>query len=360
MNVNQRTVITAAAILIVAIVAIALALIFAFTNGFHDASAIIATMIACGAASPRAAILLASAMVMFGAAVGGSAVAFTIETLVRMTIQHELIYMLAAAVLGAIIWNIMTWRYGLPSSSTQALVGGLLGSTIAAGGFGGVFWGLDELIGPGHQLVGVAKVIVFLFWSILMGLSTGYLFQKVASVALRNKKKTVNRSIRRVQWLTASLLAFSYGANDSQKQMGLIVLILLSGGYIGGMDIPLWVRLLCGAVMLAGVLGGGWRIVKTLGQKNIPNRADPQPRFAAVLDVFDTPVDGRGSAGVLHPGGRLERDGGRRGGQPEAASVGSREGYGHSLDTHDPGRNDFVYALVLPSPLAADERVTGR
>jgi PiT family inorganic phosphate transporter len=263
-------VITETAILIVAMVVIILSLTFAFTNGFHDASAIIATLIACGAASPRGAVLLASSMVMLGALVGGSAVAFTIEGLIQMSIGHDLIVLLAAAVLGGIIWNLITWKYGLPSSSTQALVGGMLGATIAAGGFGGIFWGFDELVGPNHMLAGVTKVVIFLIWSILMGLSVGYLFQRFASGLLRNAKKSVNKSIKRMQWFTAGLLAFSYGTNDSQKQMGLIVLILISGGYVTTMDIPLWVRILCGAVMLLGVLGGGWRIVKTIGRRIYP------------------------------------------------------------------------------------------
>jgi PiT family inorganic phosphate transporter len=146
----------------------------------------------------------------------------------------------------------------------------MLGATIAAGGFGGIFWGFDELVGPDHMLAGVTKVVIFLVWSILMGLSVGYLFQRFASGLLRNAKKSVNKSIKRMQLFTAGLLAFSYGTNDSQKQMGLIVLILISGGYVTTMDIPLWVRILCGAVMLLGVLGGGWRIVKTIGRRIYP------------------------------------------------------------------------------------------
>jgi len=257
-------------LLIIAVIAIVLTLAFAFTNGFHDASAIIATIISCGAATPRKAILLASSMVMVGALIGGSAVAFTIEGLVHMEAGPDLISTIIAAVLGAIIWNLLTWRYGLPSSSTQALIGGLLGATIAASGLGEVHWGIEELVDGRHELVGVVKVIVFLFWSILMGLSTGYLFQRMSSTLLRNSKKTVNRGLRRAQWVTAGLLAFSYGANDSQKQMGLIVMILLSAGLTVDLEIPLWVRVICGAVMLMGILGGGWRIVKTIGRRIFP------------------------------------------------------------------------------------------
>jgi len=263
----------ATVLLLITVVAIVLALVFAFTNGFHDASAIIATMVSCGAATPRAAVLLASSMVMIGALIGGSAVAYTIESLVLMEAGANVVYMLIAAVLGAIIWNVLTWKLGLPSSSTQALIGGLLGATIAASGLGSVHWGLDDLLGEGHGLSGVTKVVVFLFWSILMGLAAGYLFHKFSSFALRNANRKVNNSLKRAQWVTASLLAFSYGANDSQKQMGLIVLILVSGGVATGLDIPLWVRVLCGAVMLTGILGGGWRIVKTIGRRIYPIEA---------------------------------------------------------------------------------------
>ena len=257
-------------ILIVTIVAIVLSLSFAFTNGFHDASSILATMIACGAASPKQAVALASTMVMAGAVVSGSAVALTIESLVQLDISTAFVYVLTAAALAAVIWNVITWRFGLPSSSTQALVGGLLGATIISSGVDRILWGFDELVGPNHHIVGVVKILFFLIWSILIGLSVGYLTQRLARFLLRNAKKNVNRPIRRVQWLTAGLLAFSYGSNDSQKQMGIIILILISGGYVTTMDIPLWVRILCGAVMVVGVIGGGWPIMKTLGRRIFP------------------------------------------------------------------------------------------
>lgn len=259
--------------MIIAIIATILVLVFAFTNGFHDASAIIATMVSCGAATPRSAVLLASTMVMAGTLIGGSAVAFTIEGLVHMAGGGELVYTMMAAIIGAIIWNLVTWKFGLPSSSTQAIIGGLIGATIAAEGIGGIHWGIDELFGSSHELAGVAKVVAFLFWSIAMGLSTGYLFQKVATKALRNSKRSINKKLKKAQWVTASLLALSYGANDSQKQMGLIVIILLAGGLVTGYDIPLWVRILCGVVMLAGIIGGGWRIAKTIGRRIFPIEA---------------------------------------------------------------------------------------
>ena len=227
-------------------------------------------MIACRAATPRGAVMLAALMVIIGAMIGGSAVAFTVESLVYLNARSSFVYVLMVSVLAAVIWNFITWKLGLPSSSTQALIGGLLGATIVSQGLGGVYWGFDELLGPSHALVGIVKVVIFLLWSVILGLTMGYLIQKCARFLLRNAKRRTEESIKRAQWATASLLAFSYGANDSQKQMGIIVLVLLAGGYLATTDIPAWVRLICGAAMVVGIIGGGWRIMKTLGGKLYP------------------------------------------------------------------------------------------
>jgi PiT family inorganic phosphate transporter len=263
-------VLSATSILIVTLIAIVLILAFSFTNGFHDASAIVATMIACRAATPKSAVLLAGIMVIIGALLGGSAVAFTVESLVQTNYEGSFVYVLMSAALAALIWNLITWKFGLPSSSTQALIGGLLGAVIISRGFGGVYWGIDNLLASPPVLTGVSKVVVFLLWSILLGLSLGFLTQKIARFLLRNAKKSANRPIRTIQWATASLLAFAYGANDSQKQMGIIVLTLVAGGYLVTLDIPFWVRVLCGAAMFAGVIAGGWRIMRTLGGRLYP------------------------------------------------------------------------------------------
>lgn len=261
---------SATSILIVTLVAIFLVLLFSFTNGFHDASSIVATLIACRAATPKSAVILATIMVMLGAAIGGSAVAFTIEGLVNLNARSTFVYVFMVSVLAAVSWNLLTWRFGLPSSSTQALIGGLLGATIVSEGFGGVNWGFEELFGPTHTLAGITKIIIFLLWSVLLGLAMGFIVQRCARFLLRNAKRRANRWIKRAQWATASLLALSYGANDSQKQMGIIVLLLLAGGYIAATDVPFWVRMLCGAAMMIGIIGGGWRIMKTLGGRLYP------------------------------------------------------------------------------------------
>ena len=258
------------ALLLVATFAVAVSLFFTFTNGFHDASSIVATQIACGAASPRAAVINAAIFGMAGAIIGGSAVAYTIQGIVDLEVGEELIIVIAAAVLGASAWNIFTWWIGLPSSSTHALIGGLIGAAIASSGIERINWGVAELVEPPHELVGLMKVFLFLFVSILIGLAGGFAVQRGSRILLRNADRKMNRPIKRSQWIVTSLLAFSHGSNDTQKQIGLIALILFAGGYIETLGIPLWVRIACGAMMLAGTVGGGWKIMKTLGRKIFP------------------------------------------------------------------------------------------
>lgn len=258
------------ALLLVAIFAISISLFFTFTNGFHDASSIVATQIACGAASPRAAVINAAIFGMAGAVIGGSAVAYTIQGIVDLEVGEELIIVIAAAVLGASVWNILTWWVGLPSSSTHALIGGLMGAGVASSGLDRVNWGVAELVEAPHELAGLMKVFLFLFISILIGLVGGIAMQRGSGVLLRNAERKVNRPIKQSQWIVTSMLAFSHGSNDTQKQIGLIALIMFAGGYIETLGIPLWVRIACGAMMFVGTIGGGWKIMKTLGRKIFP------------------------------------------------------------------------------------------
>jgi PiT family inorganic phosphate transporter len=253
--------------LVLVIAVIVISLFFAFTNGIHDASSIVATPIACEAMTPRAAVVYASIIGFAGAVLGGSAVAHTVGSVITPTTDRATILILLAAVLAATIWNLVTWRLHLPSSSTHSLIGGMIGAAISAGGTGSVFWGWEGFIGPEHHLAGIAKVLVFLILSILIGLGLGYLVQKLSSLMLRNATKKANKPIRRVQLLTAAILAFGHGSNDTQKQMGIIVLALVAGGYATASEgIPLWVRLAAGAMMAVGTLGGGWSIMRTLGR----------------------------------------------------------------------------------------------
>ncbi|NLK26368.1 MAG: inorganic phosphate transporter [Euryarchaeota archaeon] len=255
-------------ILFLAILTFILALFFTFTNGVHDASATASTMVACGATSPRRAVFFVSLLGFLGAILGGSAVALTLQTLIVVETGPLLVKIIFAAVTGATAWNVVTWRSGLPSSSTHSILGGLVGATSAGAGLGSVAWGLEEL--AMGELAGLTKVVVFLILSVIVGFVGGYLVRKISAVLLRGANRAVNNSLRRAQWFTTGTLAFAHGANDTQKQMGLIVLVLLSVGVTYTMDIPSWVRFSCAVVMAMGMLRGGWRIMRTLGRDIYP------------------------------------------------------------------------------------------
>jgi len=247
------------------IAAILMTLVFDFTNGFHDASSTVATLIECRAATPKGAIIMSSAANMLGALLGGSAVAFTMQGLLDTGPGSDMVVVMLAAVTGSTIWNLLTWKYGIPSSSTHALVGGIIGAGIVASGAGNVVWGLNELV-TGQGLVGVTKVVAFLFISVAIGFIGGYVILRLSRLLLRNAKRSVNGPIRRVQWITSGMLSFTHGANDTQKQMGIIALVLFAAGYTTTMDVDPWVRVACAAIMALGTLGGGWRIIRTIGR----------------------------------------------------------------------------------------------
>jgi PiT family inorganic phosphate transporter len=251
---------------IFAIAAIILALVFSFTNGFHDASSTVATMIACGAASPRRAVILSAAWGFAGAMMGGTAVALTMLGLLSIPLGNTLVYVIFATLVGAVAWNLITWIWGIPSSSTHALVGGLIGAGIASAGLDHVNWGLDELIATGH-VVGMSKVVIFLFLSVGIGFAGGFLVLRLTRVLLRNAKRSINRPLMISQYLTSGLLAFSHGANDAQKAMGMMVLVIASAGWAPDTSIPLWVMLASAIAMTVGTLGGGWKIMTTLGRR---------------------------------------------------------------------------------------------
>ncbi len=245
-----------------------MALFFAFTNGFQDSSATVATMVACRAAPPRTAVLYSASFGFLGALLGGSAVAFTVEGLVHVPQQEAFLPILLAAAVSASSWNLITWWFGLPSSSTHALVGGLIGAGLAGAGVDSISWGTAELA-SGH-LTGLSKVILLLVASVVLGFLGGYAMKKASMLALRNAKRSINRSIRRSQFLTTAVLAFSHGANDGQKQMGMITVALLAGGIVSVQEIPLLVRVLTAAAIALGTIGGGWKIMKTLGRRIFP------------------------------------------------------------------------------------------
>ena len=240
---------------------------FALTNGLHDASSVVATFISCGAATPQQAIVLASAFGLLGAIFGGSGVANTVSGVIDLPAQPQLLTVLLAAILGATIWNLITWKMGLPSSSTHALVGGIIGAVMVSHGPQHVLWGIDELCGPAHHLTGIVKVMAFLLISPALGFVLAFALQKLMKLLLRNARFSANNEMKRLQWLISALLSYNHGANDTQKIIGLITLALTSAGGASLYTAPLWVRASGGAVMFVGTMLGGWSIVKTIGYR---------------------------------------------------------------------------------------------
>lgn len=248
-------------------IVIIIALIFTLTNGLHDASSVVATMIACKAASPVQAVLIASIFGLLGVFFSGNQVADTVSAIIKVSPSINLIHILIASLLGAVVWNIVTWRIGIPSSSTHALVGGLIGAAWIANGPDSILWGISELFSGNHQVVGIMKVIVSLIFSPVLGFSIAYVIQKISMLLLRNAKFSINRTINKLQWIVAAALAFSHGANDSQKITGLISLALISAGVVNSHAVPPLIKIAIGLIMFLGTALGGWKIMKTIGNK---------------------------------------------------------------------------------------------
>ena len=250
----------------IAVLAVAVVLAFDFTNGFHDAANIIATVIASRAMTPAQAVLVVGFFEFLGPLLGGTAVANTIGSFVDLEGIGRVtaIVVVLCGLLGAIVWNLLTWWRGIPSSSSHALVGGLVGAVVTAVGADHVVWGLRELLQAGHA-TGVVKVLLALVLSPLLGFWAAFGLHRAMGRLLAGARPIVNRDLRRAQFLTAAWLAFSHGANDGQKSMGILTLVLLLGGFIPSFDVPFWVMLACAGAITLGVLSGGWRIVRTLG-----------------------------------------------------------------------------------------------
>jgi PiT family inorganic phosphate transporter len=249
------------------VVVIVLAVAFDFINGFHDTANAIATSIATRALRPEFALLMAAFFNFFGA-FAGTAVAKTIGAgLVDEQSTTQVI--VASALAGAIAWNLITWWLGLPSSSSHALIGGLLGSTMTAVGTGAVKW--DGVIN---------KVIVPLVSSPILGFVGAFILMVALTWVFRNAaRKPLGRAFRRLQVLSAGYMAFAHGSNDAQKTMGIITLALFSAGVIGTSDVPVWVIIIAATAMSLGTAVGGWRIIHTMGQRVV--QLEPIHGFAA-------------------------------------------------------------------------------
>lgn len=251
----------------IAFATVLLALVFTFTNGFQDASSLAATLIASRSTSPKQGVILIASVSFLGAILGGSAVAFTLSGLITTGSETATIWIMFVAITVAICWNLITWWFGLPSSSTHALIGGLIGAGIASAGIGGVLWGIGSLVGPSHQLEGVMKILVFFVISIIIGFAGSFILHKVTMLLLRNAKRQINTGIVHLNWIAAALMGFFNGANDTQKQLGIIALVLFAAGQSSTLDVPFWGRITCAMLMSAGIIGGGWRVMHTLGNR---------------------------------------------------------------------------------------------
>ncbi|HLO13945.1 MAG TPA: inorganic phosphate transporter [Anaerolineales bacterium] len=236
------------------IAVILFALIFDFLNGIHDSSNIVATMISSHALSPRAALSMTALAEFSGPFIFGVAVANTIgnEVVVADAIS---IQVLLAALISAIIWNLLTWYLGFPSSSSHAMIGGFLGAVVM-----GASW-------RAIKLSGLWKILIALFASPIIGFIFGFIILRIIFLLAWDATPRINSLFRRSQIVTALALALSHGANDAQKTMGLITLALVIGGYLKGFAVPAWVILLCAGMIALGTSVGGWKLIRTLGGK---------------------------------------------------------------------------------------------
>lgn len=277
------------------------ALVFTYINGFHDTANSIATVVATKVLSPRQAVMLAAVTNLIGACTGTAVAATIASGLVDPKVATSGV--LICALLAAIAWNLLTWWFGLPASSSHALVGGLVGACVAAAhnNWGVLVWSIP---GKNHWWEGKGllwKVVVPMVTSPVAGFVIGFIVMAILYVILRNwRPMTVNRTFGKLQLLSSAYMGFSHGTNDAQKTMGIIALALLTGSTAGLFDhlpgwlsflrvsapapgkpleIALWIKVLCALTMCAGTAAGGWRIIKTLGHKMV--RLHPVHGFAA-------------------------------------------------------------------------------
>ena len=251
------------------VIVVAVALLFDFTNGFHDTANAVATTVSTRALSPRLAVLIA-ALANLGGAFVTTAVATTIgKGVIDSGLATETTVL--AAVIGGIVWNLITWWLGLPSSSSHALIGGLVGAALAQSGEHGVLWHglahkvvIPALWAPTIAFAGAFVLLLGIFWT----------FQRLTP-------GIANRSFRLGQLASGTWMAFTHGANDAQKTMGVIALALYSQGRIDHFYIPTWVKIAAGLAIAAGTYSGGWRIMRTLGQRVY--QMEPAGGFASQL-----------------------------------------------------------------------------
>jgi PiT family inorganic phosphate transporter len=241
--------------MIVLVAIIAVALVFDFLNGFHDAANSIATVVSTRVLTPQQAVVWAAFFNFVAAFVLGTHVAKTIgKGMIDISIVTQEVIL--AGLVGAIFWNLLTWYYGIPVSSSLALVGGYAGAAIAKAGFSAILWS------------GWTKTLIFIVLAPTLGLTLGFLMMVAVSWTFRRVRPfRVDRFFRRGQLVSAALYSLGHGGNDAQKTMGIITGLLVASGQLAKFEVPLWVILVSHAAIALGTLFGGWRIVKTMGTK---------------------------------------------------------------------------------------------
>ncbi|MFI0900866.1 anion permease [Streptomyces sp. NPDC020983] len=249
------------------VVTIGVALFFTYTNGFHDSANAIATSVSTRALTPRAALAMAAVMNLAGAFLGSGVAKTVSKGLIDTPEGRSGLGILFAALAGAIVWNLVTWYFGLPSSSSHALFGGLVGAALA----GGI---------AVHWSGVIDKVVIPMFVSPAVGLVLGYLVMlAILWFFRRANPHKAKRGFRIAQTVSAAAMALGHGLQDAQKTMGVVVLALVIHDPGRSFDIPIWVKLVCAAMMSLGTYAGGWRIMRTLGRRIID--LDPPQGFAA-------------------------------------------------------------------------------
>jgi len=251
------------------IVVLVLAVGFDYINGFHDTANAIATSVSTRSLRPNQAILMSATANFVGALTGTAVAVFIASGIATLPPGDAGQIVVASALVGGIVWNLITWRLGIPSSSSHALIGGLIGASVAASG-------VQSLNGPGI----VNKVLVPLVASPILGIAIGFGFMVVVlNVFVRSHPKRINDRFRRLQVVSAAYMAFSHGSNDAQKTMGIITLALVSAGILSEAVVPLPVILISATAISLGTASGGWRIIRTMGQRVV--KLDPVHGFAA-------------------------------------------------------------------------------
>ena len=247
-----------------------LALAFDFINGFHDTANAIATSVSTRAISPKIAIFMAAVLNFCGALLS-TGVAKTIGGDIVISPSMVNSHIIVSALIAAILWNLLTWWYGIPSSSSHALIGGIVGAVAAASGIAAL------------NAKGIETIVLSLIASPIIAVAGGYLVMVLLLwIFGRFAPTALNRGFRKMQLFSAALMAFSHGSNDAQKAMGIITLALLSGGLIETLEVPTWVKLVCALSMSLGTAVGGKKIIKTMGSNIF--RMEPINGFAADLN----------------------------------------------------------------------------